>query len=338
MQSDATQDLSGGRIVALDSARGLAIVLVVVFHYLYSHISDGWLKEIVAPFGLAGVTLFFMLSGFLIERHLARDQNLIRYFSRRLFRIFPAYLVAIPIILAVERFGGGVNHFSLKQLLANVFFLSDVFGAPLLLGVFWTLLIETKFYALAPFLKRAPPIVLWLAPYAAIAANLGVLLLRGEASNLLTYMTFCFVGMHIGLWRRHEISALSLVILVAVGAASAYVFTIYFPFGLAVFVALDAAVLALALQQPVNLPLLPFLGRVSYSWYIYHAAIGYPIIVTISLLLPPEHGAVFVGVSAGVIASLAISWVSYSLIERPGIAFGYHCENVLMALTMQKAK
>jgi peptidoglycan/LPS O-acetylase OafA/YrhL len=329
------KDSSGKRIAALDSARGLAIVLVVIFHFLYSHICDGWLKVIVGPFGLAGVTLFFMLSGFLIERHLARDANLIRYFSRRLFRIYPAYLVAIPVILAVEHITTGTNHWSPTQIVANALIIQDILNAPLMLGVFWTLLIEIKFYALAPFVKRAPPIVLRIAPYATIAANFGVLLMRGEASNLLTYITFCFVGMHFGLWVRSEMSALALGILVAVSAVSAFAFTNYFAFGLAIFVVLDAAILALALKQPVNVPPLPFLGRVSYSWYLYHAAIGFPLIATISSLLPVEKGAVFVAVSTAVIVSLVTSWVSFILIERPVIAFGHQCEGFLMAIKSQ---
>jgi len=327
MRSDA--DLSSARLVGLDSVRGLAIVLVVMFHFFHDRVFHGWLNVIVGPFGLAGVTLFFMLSGFLIERHLARDPNLVRYFSRRIFRIFPAYLVAISLTLAIEYWRSGSIPWSVNELFANAIMAQDILGAPLMLGVLWTLLVEVKFYTLAPFVKRAPTVIFRIAPYAAIVSNAGVLFVRGEASNLLTYMTFCLVGMQFGPWTRGEMSTPALAALIAAAAASAYAFTIYFPIGLAIFVVFNSVVLALALKHPVDWPPLPFIGRVSYSWYLYHAAIGYSVIAAATSLLPAKQDTAIVGAFVGIFVSLAVSWVSFVLIERPGIALGHRCEKLL---------
>ncbi len=76
---------------SLDGLRGIAVLLVVLFHYGYCF--PGW----------AGVQLFFVLSGFLITRGLVetRTQGAARYFGRfywrRTLRIFPLNYLAIGV-------------------------------------------------------------------------------------------------------------------------------------------------------------------------------------------------------------------------------------------------
>jgi peptidoglycan/LPS O-acetylase OafA/YrhL len=61
-----------GRIPELDGIRGLAILLVLIFHYVYQSVSDvatgSWQAYSLATLRLtwSGVDLFFVLSGFLI--------------------------------------------------------------------------------------------------------------------------------------------------------------------------------------------------------------------------------------------------------------------------------
>jgi peptidoglycan/LPS O-acetylase OafA/YrhL len=315
------------RLKGLDSARGLAIVLVVIFHYLHNSIFSGLANVIIGPFGLGGVTLFFMLSGFLIERHLVSDRNLVRYFSRRLFRILPAYLICLAVILIIDRLTPDSHHWTPREVTLNAVLLQDVLGAPLMLGVIWTLLIEIKFYALAPFVMRAGKIVMRLAPYAAMAANGIVFAYRAEASTFLTYLTFCFVGMHYGPWTRGEMPGLSLIALAIITALATYLFGNYFAAGLAIFVIIDGLIIAIALKWPVAFPMLSFLGRVSYSWYLYHAAIGYPLIAVLTAAMG-GHTILVVAITATV--TLAAAWISFMIFERPGIAFGQQCEKILL--------
>ncbi len=317
------------RLIGLDSARGLAIVLVVIFHYLHDRIFSGWANIIIGPFGLGGVTLFFMLSGFLIERHLASDRNLVRYFSRRIFRILPAYLVCIAVILIIDRLTPDGHKWTLREVTINALLLQDILGAPLMLGVIWTLLIEIKFYAVAPFVMRAGKITLRLAPYAAIAMNGVIFAHRGEASTFLTYLTFCFVGMQYGPWTRGEMSVPALLALLIVTAFATYLFGNYFAAGLAIFVIVDGLILAIALKWPIAFPMLSFFGRVSFSWYLYHAAIGYPLIVTLTAATAGAPEAALIVVAAAVLATLAAAWISFMIFERSGIAFGHRCEKAL---------
>ncbi|MEM7039146.1 MAG: acyltransferase, partial [Bacteroidota bacterium] len=74
-----------GHVPALDGVRGLAVMLVVLFHF--GLFGMGWI----------GVELFFVLSGFLITRLLLERKNttlgryLKQFYWRRILRIFPLY-------------------------------------------------------------------------------------------------------------------------------------------------------------------------------------------------------------------------------------------------------
>jgi len=69
---------STGRVSVLDGWRGVAILCVLVSHTLY------------APPGQHGVTIFFVLSGFLITSKLLEGPiDLKKFFIRRFFRLMP---------------------------------------------------------------------------------------------------------------------------------------------------------------------------------------------------------------------------------------------------------
>src|SRR6185312_15523312 len=134
----------------------------------------------------------------------------------------------LAVILTISVFTHTDRPWTLREIAINALLSQDVLGAPLMLGVIWTLLIEVKFYALAPFVKRAGPLALLLAPYLTIALNGAVFAARGEASNFLTYVTFCFLGMQFGPWNRGELPSYALVAVTAVAAAATYIFGTYY--------------------------------------------------------------------------------------------------------------
>ncbi|MFE1522634.1 acyltransferase family protein [Schaalia turicensis] len=79
------------RIRALDGIRALAIIAVVLYH----------MRPAVLTGGFIGVTVFFVLSGFLITRSVLRELSrerrfsYLRYLRRRLLRLWPPVLVTI---------------------------------------------------------------------------------------------------------------------------------------------------------------------------------------------------------------------------------------------------
>lgn len=146
----------------LDGLRGLAALLVVVFH-VSGAVADhrqwtagAWL----ARAGNVGVSLFFVLSGFLLARpffaaHLAgaRWPRVDRYLVRRLARIVPAYWVALTVWLFVVRdpkpSGAPGDPYALLYLFGQVYRAGYVDGKGAL-SVAWTLCIEVTFYVVLP--------------------------------------------------------------------------------------------------------------------------------------------------------------------------------------------
>lgn len=165
----------GGRIPELDGLRGLAILLVVICHYIASaeHAPLGfWPHHILSALtvGWSGVDLFFILSGFLIGGILLDVRNCPHYFRpfymRRVFRILPIYylwtliyaaFIAGALWLLPGRFPavpGDLQRVPLQLLfLQNMFYAMTPFQW-MWFSVTWSLAVEEHFYLLAPPLIR----------------------------------------------------------------------------------------------------------------------------------------------------------------------------------------
>ncbi len=119
---------------------------------------------IIVQSGWSGVTLFFILSGFLItgilwdSRH--SEHWLRNFYIRRLLRIFPLYYGSlILVVLAGFVVHNGLSSFSgiwaFALYLQNIPYITAVAGvirSPLRLSHFWSLAVEEQFYLIWPFL------------------------------------------------------------------------------------------------------------------------------------------------------------------------------------------
>jgi peptidoglycan/LPS O-acetylase OafA/YrhL len=97
-----------GGWLALDGLRGVAILLVIAFHYLgtWAELTPGASGLFhLARGGWVGVDLFFALSGFLITGILIRSQGSPRwirnFYARRTLRIFPLYYLCLALIFGL---------------------------------------------------------------------------------------------------------------------------------------------------------------------------------------------------------------------------------------------
>ena len=116
--------LSGGlptlgdcnRIRELDGLRGVAIGMVVIYHFFQStmEVPPGSVfsyLQAAARLSWTGVDLFFVLSGFLIGGILLDSRDSTNYYSvfykRRFFRIIPLYLVTLLVAPVLLTFGLG---------------------------------------------------------------------------------------------------------------------------------------------------------------------------------------------------------------------------------------
>src|SRR5882672_5407040 len=108
----ATVAQPGERILVLDGIRGLAIAMVLVWHYFSEPLSNSaspllrFLSHLTLQ-SWSGVDLFFVLSGFRIGGILIDAKGSEHYFRtfyiRRAFRILPIYIVACLAYFVVGR-------------------------------------------------------------------------------------------------------------------------------------------------------------------------------------------------------------------------------------------
>lgn len=138
------------RIPTLDGWRGIAIALVLFDHIQYSqllHYAEPWTQT-----GQHGVTIFFVLSGFLITSKLIEGPiSLKRFYLRRFFRLMPAAWVYLAAILLIDRVSG--SHLtSLAGVWSCLFFYRNFTGmiGGGITGHFWSLSLEEQFYLVWP--------------------------------------------------------------------------------------------------------------------------------------------------------------------------------------------
>jgi peptidoglycan/LPS O-acetylase OafA/YrhL len=134
----------------LDGWRGIAILLVLV-----EHLQNDFLHRIRVYTGQHGVTIFFVLSGFLITGNLIREDSfsLKRFYVRRFFRLMPIAVAYLSFVAAAD----WILHkhmTSWPEILSCLTFWRNYFGASNSLATmhFWSLSIEEQFYLAWPVL------------------------------------------------------------------------------------------------------------------------------------------------------------------------------------------
>jgi peptidoglycan/LPS O-acetylase OafA/YrhL len=168
-----TSRAPGKRIPELDGVRGLAIALVVIYHYAdvatplngVGTTLNKLIYYVALPTHLmwSGVDLFFVLSGFLIGGILLDHRQSRAYYSvfyaRRIFRIFPLYYLMIALLVAgvwlfpnSPLFRGSMPLWAFPLYAQNL--LGDFTRAPVWIGVTWSLAVEEQFYLIFPFIVR----------------------------------------------------------------------------------------------------------------------------------------------------------------------------------------
>ena len=179
------------RLPQLDGIRGLAILLVLIWHYVVLPLgnSSSHALRFLGRFGIetwTGVDLFFVLSGFLIGGILIDMKGQAGYFrtfyTRRVFRILPMYLLLFGAFSLWQRFprvinkhgGTAMPQFVYATFTQNFWLMHHPWDA--WIGHTWSLAVEEQFYLTLPF-------VVWVLPgpklwKATIGIVLGTLLFR----------------------------------------------------------------------------------------------------------------------------------------------------------------
>lgn len=333
---------AGPRLAFLDALRGIAALAVVVQHGgerwwpAFDRFSRHWFD-----LGRFGVLVFFLVSGFIIPRSLEGEGSIGRFWVGRLFRLYPAYWVAIGLLVLVSTwypatFSPQYQAHELGYTLVNLTMLQQFVGVPNASGVFYTLTIELLFYALctalfaAGLLRRSYELAIGAVGVVLASCVVAPLVLdRRLPAAIPFYLASLFVGTALFRWANGEVPRRRLAILLG-GIAIAGALTTWvsydrfgvteagkqFSFAAAFLPWLAGYALLLGFlalrDRHFGAPLLG-LGRISYSVYLLH-----PVVLAV-IADWSNHALAFVTL---VVSTLVLATLCYRFVEESGIRAG----------------
>jgi peptidoglycan/LPS O-acetylase OafA/YrhL len=328
------------RLDFLDAVRGLAALAVVAEHEL-EHFYPNYFKWSSGhfSFGIFGVIMFFLVSGFIIPVSLERYKSLREFWKSRVFRLYPLYWVSIVIALIWGRMGwlglpAAYASQPVRTLLVNITMLQTFVAIPNLMGVYWTLSLELAFYALcsalflAGVLRRSLSLI-WLAALLNLVACVSYSLVlhkslpAGQTGMLVTM----FFGTLLYRCSKGDVSIPAVMRVVPVLIVSIvigiWIRFIQYPnatenrsWFFCTLISFAAAyvlfVICYSLRGHAFPKPLQWLGRVSYSLYLLHGPV---------LVLVPAGSHPFLRFAFVMAASIVVAGISFRFIEQPAIQF-----------------
>jgi len=288
------------RFILADSLRGIAAMWVVLFHaHEGGHLRLLQLRlpaPVIAFFsaGHLGVSIFFVLSGFVISYSVSRYQVDARFVGRfalrRAIRLDPPYWMSITLVILfgyISQFFIPDKSFRLpnaKALAAHLLYLQEILKVREINPVYWTLCLEVQFYLIFCFLmgfahrfrrdesdRRSLHAIFVPAALLAAAWPLGIITTIRWSGLFLPYWYGFLIGVAacwamqkvIPMWWFYAYAAL-------LGSGGTwYLDTSVLTCVLTAVLLIEAA-RRRKLAVWLNLPALLFIGMISYSLYLIH--------------------------------------------------------------------
>ena len=344
----------------IDALRGIAILLVIIFHVaIISPPSLSVLRMIVGS-GAFGVQLFYIVSALTLflsmdQRNRVEKRPALNFFIRRLFRIVPLFYLSV--FAYSLQMGTGPNYWAPNgiawwQYVLTLLFLNgwhpEAINAIVPLG--WSIAIEMTFYPLIPFLykkiKDSGSAILFIL----VSLIMQVVLAAAVRPFLLQHVTGYVVQPYLYLWFFAQLPvfgiglllyqilrgqperdlrlgsalvSLSLFLYIVFLQSTTYlnVMPVHFLYGIA-FSILTMGLYFNPIKLLVN-PLIQWIGKISYSLYLVHfiflSYLKTWIPLTSDVGKTAQFAIYFIFLFT---VSSGISYVTYRLIELPGMEFG----------------
>jgi len=348
MAAPAARSASPTNFAFIDAVRGVAALLVLLFHQQI-HTFEGF-PERPIPTGSAtwwvclgwfdlgkfAVAAFFLVSGYLIPGTLrAQGATLGQFARRRAFRLYPAYWSSIALHALALAAIGRAESMRWGEIAANLTMLQKFVGIPDFIGVFWTLQIELVFYGVCAWLFHIGRLSSGLPlPATAFGLAFACAAARGITGKALPVALFLALGwMFLGDTLRRQadgtLSARVAAAAVAIGMALLVPCALlgYGDEGWRYVRAYVAAPIVFLLarraapwfaRSGVAQRLLSFLGRVSYGVYLTGSVatmvVGEPLLAA--------TGSRWLVVAATFGSTYAVGAAIHRWIEAPAIAAG----------------
>jgi peptidoglycan/LPS O-acetylase OafA/YrhL len=342
----------------LDGWRAIAILGVLISHDLpWTFL--GHTNAKYKAWGASGIYLFFAISGFLIttrildEERLRGSFSIRRFYTRRLFRIQPAavvYLAVVAVLMGIGVLDGRwYGWFSALFLFLNNTIHTGLSFQPSVFGHFWTLSVEEHFYILLSLMlvmvKRRRMLLLgvaflvfWLLAhvnYLNPAWDGPVVSMYETQWNLYILLLASFMAVVMRqAWAIRFAERLVrpwVMLLVTFGLGMVHQLIWHGGFlGAAYFVVpyLSIFWVISTAYHPVSLltrlletPPLRFVGRISYSLYLWHVLFFFFYLTHFAATNPVKLALSVRAIRWAV--SFAVATLSYYFIERPMIRVGH---------------
>jgi peptidoglycan/LPS O-acetylase OafA/YrhL len=329
------------RLAFVDTLRLIAACLVVFQHLAERYPGRGIQPLVTLGPGVMGVVLFFLISGYVIPFSVRVGLDLRTFMIRRLFRIYPLFLVAIAIVAFCGWFGllnqwAAVREVSGADWAANLLLIQDFVGVPAILGVSWTLIVELIWYglfavAILRFRDKAATVLAIVIPAALVTLALVSLIIDTRIPLGRPAMIYAAVlGYQCYQYHQCKISGSTMATAAALFFAVTW-FTNIVAFGVFAHPQITltqalgpwtvAPLLFFLVIIPervrtfpiINLGMLPKVGAISYSIYLLH-----PIANAAAL----QYGRAGFQIAIALTLTFLLSFLGYRYVELPGIALG----------------
>jgi peptidoglycan/LPS O-acetylase OafA/YrhL len=357
-----TKRPAADRLTHIDTLRAVAALLVACAHVWEGFLpiaqpggaanSKSWPRYF--EFGITGVVLFFAISGFVIYGTLRgrREDAGRRFIITRFFRLFPAYWVSVLVGLVFIWWWQGWP-ITGSMVAGNLTMLPDVFGQSPVMGLYWTLETELVFYFSCwliwrlgllnnPRFLAGLVVALSLAWFAVKGAKqLGVVPddISAAWKNLPRHLGIMFWGAYFRIVydettgfresiRRNRrvwtLIGLTVLILVIGGSRQFRFFLHPSRNWFSPYVVAPLLFWVWVAWLRVRIPAMAWLGRISYSIYLFHLSVMIPLVCWLALSANASLRGwpmAFYLISTLLLTILVSAGVYYT-VELPAIALG----------------
>jgi peptidoglycan/LPS O-acetylase OafA/YrhL len=313
------------RIIILPLLRAVAATMVCLYHFITFQSPDGSLFDEhgtvvqLAHFGLQGVYIFFVVSGFIIPFSL--DQagyklyNFWQFLLKRFMRLHPPYLLSL-VLCGLTFFLYAVwywqdFHLDWNKILYHVLFIVPFSEHEWYNPVYWTLALEFQFYfvmaLMMPLLQRSRLLAL---------GSMILFLLSGFALSdnrmVFLYAPVFIPGISVYLWRTKMLHRWELLVLSGICVALCYR-----NLSPATAIAVALAIVSLIWLKWYSV-ISDHIGEWSYSLYLTHNFAGGQFIWFLRSFAVSMFSKVLI-IAGAIVISLLFAWGYWKLIEIPSM-------------------
>lgn len=282
--------------VQIQSIRGFAAIMIVIFHYTYRYDNLYGMGNISFPtlelWGTVGVSFFFFLSGFLSFQNATDEFDVKKYWKNKFSSLYLSYFISVILIyVIVSLFGLPGREVSFVDLILNICLMNGFIGTPYVDGAHWYMTFIIVMYIYWMFIRmfKIQNKVICVPAVLVISKILSAIsrFLPQPFANVISvlsgrqYIFYFTLGIAIAcilkLDSKSKMEVIYYVYLVAIGI---YILRIE---GLTTVLMLCIGIVFVLLAQKKTnqnsfIKISGFIGNISYQLYLVHQNIGYIII------------------------------------------------------------